>query len=532
MTASLFISYSRLEAPFVDILLDALEDKHVNVWVDYQSLIPGRPWLEQILTGIKNSDIFLLVISKASIRSKNVELEIRHALEEKKRIILAVFESVELPESLQTCEWVDFRGSFNKNIQQLFECINDQPSKMSAVPPTGFKTSSTVWITLAVSLITVLISIPAWWTLFIPILLVPLPFQILKRNFHFYRVRFAVLTLPVILVLSWSFFLPYQFTNVPFTVCLLISFLTSPILLFLLSSRGMRIWGKPSASAPKHIHYRLEISQPAAVPFFMEYAPEDRKFGEAIIKGLKKYAHPQVTDAAQAQVNFVIISHYKKDTSLDPEKTAVFPIIVQDTTIEDSTLQRIQWIDFRRGLRNLNNLAILLPEPAKLMKALGVIPINNQVVYPRIIQMLDYFLTLLAFFSVSIWIPLWLEFSKQFLAYDGLIPFIVINVILSTLIIHAVFSSRQALVHREGKLASLGRLIVSVLWIGFNGFVQTIYVINVVLFVTGAVKPELTRGTVIIFLPLSFVLGIIFISLFAIWNFNDLTLWFPYKGRQ
>lgn len=533
MTTSLFISYSRREAPFVDSLSAALADNDVNYWVDYQSLIPGEPWLEQILAGIRSSDIFLLVVSKASIESKNVENEYQHAFEHKKRIVLVLFETVPLPTSLQSCEWIDFRGSFTKTVKQLVLQINGQTSPKSAIPQKGFKTSATVWLTLTISLITAVISTPAWWTLFIPILLVPLPVQILKRDFHFYRVRFALLTLPVLLTLSWYFFLPYQFTNIPFTVCIVISLLTTPTLLLLLSSKGMRVWGKPSASAPRSVRaYRPETDEPAPTSFFIEHAPEDIKFANAIIKGLKKYNHPQVESAEQAQASFVIISRYKNTTSIDPEKQAVFPIIVQDTVIEETDLQQIQWIDFRRGLRNLKNLAVLLPEPAKLMKALGVIPISNQNVYPRIIQMLDYFLTLLAFFSISVWIPLWLEFYKQFLSYDGLIPFLIINTILSFLIIRAVVSSRRALVNREGKLASLGRLIASILWIGFNGFIQTIYIINVILFLTGAVTPELTRGTVIIFLPISFVLGIILISLFGIWNFADLVRWFPHRTKK
>lgn len=531
MKKNIFISYSRREASFVDLLSDALDDNQLNVWVDYQSLIPGRPWLEQILAGIENADIFLLVVSRASLESKNVELEIQHALEQKKRILLAIFEAVSLPASLQACEWMDFRGAFGKNIRQLLDLFDNPAPVKTPAPQRGFRTSTTVWASFFLSLLMVAISLPAWWTLFIPILLIPLPFHVLNRDLYFYRVRFALITLPVILVLSWSFFLPYKFTNVPITYCMLVSFLAAPAMLFLLSSRGMRAWGKPGASAPRSVRYRPDITQPAPVPFYIEHAPEDRKFAEAISGGLKKYGHPQVPDAAGAQVSFLIVSRYRNTTAIDPQTQVVYPIIVQDTVIEEESLQRIQWIDFRRGLRNLKNLAILLPEPAKLMKALGVIPIGNQAVYPRIIQMLDYFLTLLAFFSISIWIPLWLEFYKQFLEYDNLVPFLIINAILSILIVRAVFSSRRALIRREGKLASLGRLILSVLWIGLIGFVQTIYITNVILVLTGAVKPELTRGYIIIFLPLSFALGIVLISLFAIWNFSDLTRWFPYKGK-
>ena len=239
---------------------------------------------------------------------------------------------------------------------------------------------------------------------------------------------------------------------------------------------------------------------------------------------------------SQAQVNLALISCYKNTTSIDPERQVVFPIIIQDTVIEDATLQRIQWIDFRRGLRNLKNLAMLLPEPAKLMKALGVVPISGQVVYPRIIQMLDYFLTLLAFFSVSVWIPLWLEFGRQFLLTQNSALFLIVNVILSAMVISIVFSSRRALVSRKGSQASLGRLIGSILSVGFIGFIQAVYIINVIIAMT--TDPRIAsngtdmRGSAILFLPLSFALGIILIGLFGLWNWGDLTRWFPQRQKQ
>src|SRR5687767_11369162 len=110
MPHSVFISYSRREAPFVDVLLDALEDKGVEVWLDYHCLVPGKAWLEQIFSGIDAADVVLLVVSKASMASKNVELEYADALKKQKRIILIIFEAVPLPTAFQSTEWLDFRA--------------------------------------------------------------------------------------------------------------------------------------------------------------------------------------------------------------------------------------------------------------------------------------------------------------------------------------------------------------------------------------------------------------------------------------
>ena len=179
---------------------------------------------------------------------------------------------------------------------------------------------------------------------------------------------------------------------------------------------------------------------------------------------------------------------------------------------------------------------MLLSEPAKLMKALGVVPIVGQAVYPRIIQMLDYFLTLLAFFSISMWIPLWVEFGRQFFLTPNKILFLIVNIFLSLMVFTTLYSSRNALVSRKGRQASLGRLIGSILWVGFIGLVQTVYIIDVITTLTTvtrlAVNGTDMRGSVILFLPLSFALGLILISFFGIWNWGDLTRWFPQRLKQ
>jgi hypothetical protein len=482
MSKSVFISYSRQEVPFVDILREKLEEEEIQTWLDYRSLVPGKPWLEQIISGIDAADVLLLVVSNTSMASPNVQLEYKHALEKNKRILLIIFEASALPAELQSCEWIDFRGSFRNGFKALQHGLDQPFQYKKAVPQRGFKTSVTVWVTFLLAVLVILISIPAWWTLFIPAMLVPLPIRVLKRNYQYYRARFALITLPVVLILSWTFFKSYTFSNYPISYCIFASFVLCPWLLIMMSSTGMRTWGKPGASIPRRgKRYRLEGQGPEPVPFFIEYAPEDEKYAGAIIKGLTRHGHPQVMEVGQAGANFVIISRYQNDISMDPQKHVVYPIIIQDVPVDDPDLQRIQWIDFRAGLKNLDNLAHLLPHPEKLLRALGVVPISRQVIYPRIIQMLDYYLILLGFFTCSVWIPLSLEFGRQFIQLDNFMTFVIANIIFTALIIWSVFLSRQALITRTGKGASLGRLTASLLWVGLINFIQTCYIIFMVI---------------------------------------------------
>src|SRR5689334_4881940 len=120
MPPNIFMSYSRREVGFVDDLTHRLETAGFNVWLDYRRLIPGTPWGTQIDKGLREAEVILLVVSKESIASQYMELEWRHVLTEKnKRIILAIFEAVDLPPELEKYEWVDFRGDYEAGLKEL-----------------------------------------------------------------------------------------------------------------------------------------------------------------------------------------------------------------------------------------------------------------------------------------------------------------------------------------------------------------------------------------------------------------------------
>ena len=119
MATSLFLSYSRREAPFVDALAAELEKNGYQVWLDYKSLVPAKPWADQIENGIVAADTVLFVVSEAALTSKYVEMEWKQAIKLDKRIVLVLFESTKLPSELTQYEWVDFRTAFEKSVIKL-----------------------------------------------------------------------------------------------------------------------------------------------------------------------------------------------------------------------------------------------------------------------------------------------------------------------------------------------------------------------------------------------------------------------------
>ena len=249
MTKNIFMSYSRRELGFVDDLVNKLEEKEYTIWLDYRSLVPGKLWEEQIYQGIKNADVVLLVVSKASMSSENVGMEWKRVLEQNKRIILLIFEAVDLPAELEKFEWVDFRGSYKSALQELDRQLQTPTQEEHPAPQTGFKVPLIVWVAFALSVVTAVMSIGALWTLFIPFFLLTLPYRIFKRNFRYLYIEASLIMLPLALYLTSQFTASDNTSYITESL----SMASIPVVVALwvvLRSAGMQRWGKPEAIRP------------------------------------------------------------------------------------------------------------------------------------------------------------------------------------------------------------------------------------------------------------------------------------------
>ena len=397
MPPKLFISYSRAQTPFVDRLADQLEDLGFSLWLDYQNLVPAKPWFQQIESWIAASDIVLLVVSKASIASKNVEPEWKIAVGRKKRVILLIFEAVTLPSELRGCEWVDFRTNYQSAFQQLTRRIEGPVSPRNSPPESGFQAPPVFWVSLFLSVVVLFGSIPAWWTLVLPYVVIPLPWQIYKRNYIFHRVIPTLLVLPLLYALSWwmmfsnpaSIFYVYRgFALTWFPLSLVAGWLLAGLLL----TPDMQRRGFPEAARLRFANpLRLDGQATRPILFAMEYAPEDVRYTEGLRETLEENGHRMVKPEETAEANFVLMSTYKKQTLYDTEHQVVYPILIQSVRDVAPDLQRIQWIDFRHGIQHVNRLARLLPEPERLLKGLAVPPTGSQEVFPFAVSSLLYF---------------------------------------------------------------------------------------------------------------------------------------------
>src|SRR5690349_12611981 len=285
MLPNIFISYSRQCIGFVDDLAHKLQKQGSQVWLDYLSLIPGRPWLEQIHRGLEESEVLLFVVSPESVSSHSVEVEWRHFLEHKKRIILLIFQAVPLPPELAELEWVDFRGAYAPALKKLLRRLESASPMERPAPQSGFKAPFMVWLAAGLSVITLIYSLFAFWTVLIPWVLIPLPVRIFKRNFNLSQVQTALWRLWIGIFFTFGLSMELGLANgdadfdpnrsIFYNLGLLFLFLQVyliPVISFLtlltLRSPAMQRWGRPEAGLPKFASiYHPNIPHPQPVHF-------------------------------------------------------------------------------------------------------------------------------------------------------------------------------------------------------------------------------------------------------------------------
>ena len=525
MKPNIFISYSRREVGFVDQLANHLEIKKYNFWLDYRSLVPGKPWEEQIYQGIMNANIVLLVVSKASLASDNVEYEWRRVLKDKgRRVILLVFEAVDLPPELEKFEWVDFRGNYQAALMELDRQIQMGEDEEHPAPQTGFKVPSVVWLAFGLSLVTAILSIGAAWTFFVPFFLLPLPYRIFKRSFSYLLVQASLVMLPLALFML-SHFSTDQTTYEIATILIFVSIPFAIALIFVLRSPAMQRWGKPEAIyAASFPHWEDDSPEPKPVNFYIDYAPQDSFVANELSEALTAHGHKPVTDAKTSEATFALISAFKDDSRLDCEKHVVFPVILQTNNNISRQLSKIQWMDFRPGFNNMDAVGKLADKPEKLLRVLCVRPMGNQLILPRTILYLIYFIAFLAIVDVGSWFPYIVQYIPE-VEVSSMLDGPIIQLIISMILFGAIsYIIVRQIVARKGFFASYIGLILGFALFGAIIYWQGLIDFAVLDILNIAVD---NRGLSSFFATYLYEFGGLAMLVYLFFKNKDLRRWFP-----
>ncbi len=82
-----FISYSRIDTPFVRQLHEQLVASKRDIWVDWEDIPLTADWWQEIQRGISSANAFIFVISPDSVKSPVCRDEINYAVDNNKRIV-------------------------------------------------------------------------------------------------------------------------------------------------------------------------------------------------------------------------------------------------------------------------------------------------------------------------------------------------------------------------------------------------------------------------------------------------------------
>ena len=136
--SDIFISYSRKDEQFVSRLVSDLENAHWDVYYD-RKVKAGQDWGIELAKGLQKATYFVVVLSRNSLASGNVQLEVKTALElEKKHQWLTV-----IPIRIEPCDeeetfkligrtqYVDFFEKYRTGFKELSSTLGESRSKVN-----------------------------------------------------------------------------------------------------------------------------------------------------------------------------------------------------------------------------------------------------------------------------------------------------------------------------------------------------------------------------------------------------------------
>jgi len=111
MAHDVFISHSSANKKAADAICHALENNGIKCWIAPRDVTPGAEYAEEIMYGIENCKVLLLVFSKEANDSKPVGKEVENALRYEKTVVPFRIEQVTMRKSfeyyLTNLHWLD-----------------------------------------------------------------------------------------------------------------------------------------------------------------------------------------------------------------------------------------------------------------------------------------------------------------------------------------------------------------------------------------------------------------------------------------
>ncbi|MBE9032997.1 TIR domain-containing protein [filamentous cyanobacterium LEGE 11480] len=134
----IFISYSRRDRDFAEMLSAALQQSGRDPWIDWSDIHPTEDWWMAIEAGIDSATTFLFVISPDSIDSQVCQKEIEYAVQNNKRLVPLLwregFNLEAVHPAISRHNWLSFQESvdFEVAFQSLITALDTDLSYLRA----------------------------------------------------------------------------------------------------------------------------------------------------------------------------------------------------------------------------------------------------------------------------------------------------------------------------------------------------------------------------------------------------------------
>jgi TIR domain len=130
LSNDVFISYSRKDKAFVEVLSAAFRQRGRDPWVDWDDIYKGEDWWQAIQRGIESANTFVFVISPDSVASAVCRDEIEYAAQCHKRFLPILrreeFDQKQIHALVSKHNWLFFRetDNFDAAFEDLLRAID------------------------------------------------------------------------------------------------------------------------------------------------------------------------------------------------------------------------------------------------------------------------------------------------------------------------------------------------------------------------------------------------------------------------
>lgn len=130
---TIFISHSSKDDRFVDNIRRDLHRRGYRTWVDHHDIPTGELWDKVVDKALHDSDAMLLVLTPASMNSKEVDIEWREFRTLEKPIFPLRLQECPIPLLIRHLQYIDFsdEAAYEKQLKKLLKTLPPLPPSIT-----------------------------------------------------------------------------------------------------------------------------------------------------------------------------------------------------------------------------------------------------------------------------------------------------------------------------------------------------------------------------------------------------------------